>query len=109
MVIILQTIFDHFFCVQLNSYWVVLKPLGGVLIRDLLVLFHSLLFRALFPRVLRSRFARIAAYKEYSIFFEDHADGVYCVVRTWDENELQKICVRVESLEQQVPRAELSS
>ena len=65
--------------------------------------------RALFPRILRSLFARIAAFKEYSIFFEDHADGVYCVVRTWDEIELQETCVRVDSFGQQVPRAEFSS
>ena len=83
--------------------------LGGAFVRDMLVLFQSSICRALFPRVLRSLFACIAAFKEYSILFEDHADGVYCVVRSWDENEWQEICVRVQSLGQQVPRAELSS
>ena len=72
-------------------------------------MFQSLICRALFPRVLRVLFSRIAAFREYSVFFEDHADGLYCIVRTWDEQDLQEICVHVEALGQKVPRAELSS
>ena len=38
----------------------------------------------------------------------DRVDGQYCVFRSWDENDLQSICVRVETSGQQLPRSELS-
>ena len=72
------------------------------------VLFQSLLCRAIFPRLLRSLFARVAAFKDYSLEYEERSDGLYCFVRTWDDANLQDVCVRVESLGQQVPNAELS-
>ena len=34
---------------------------------------------------------------------------MYCIVRTWDEQDLQEVFGRVEALGQRVPRAELSS
>ena len=58
--------------------------------------------------MLRSLFARVDAFKDYSVTFEEHHDGLYCIVRTWDDAELQSICVRVEALGQRVPCAELS-
>ena len=63
---------------------------------------------AVFPRVLRSLFARVAASKEYSIFYVQRDDSLYCFVRTWDDVCLQDVCVRVEAIGQQVPYAELS-
>ena len=56
------------------------------------VLFQSLLCRVIFPRVLRSLFARVASFKEYSLVYEERSD----------------VCVRVETLGQHVPNAELS-
>ena len=58
--------------------------------------------------MLRSLFARVAAFKDYSLVYEERSDGLYCFVRTWDDANLQDVCVRVESLGQQVPNAELS-
>ena len=58
--------------------------------------------------MLRSCFARVAASKEYSIIFRERDDGQYCVVRTWDENDLQSDCVQVEASGQRLHRSELS-
>ena len=73
-----------------------------------MVLFHSLICRALFPRVLQSLFSRVSAFKEYSVVFMERVDGQYCVERTLDKNDLLSICVRPEPSEQQVPRSEFS-
>ena len=40
--------------------------------------------------------------------YEERVDGLYCFVRTWDDTNLQEVCVRVEPLGQRVPNAELS-
>ena len=90
------------------------------------ILLQSLICRALLPRVTRGKrarqisdcnkilhgarspFARVAAFKQYSVVFMHRIDRQYCVARTWDENNLQSICVRVEASGQRVPRSELS-
>ena len=41
--------------------------------------------------------------------FEEHSDGQYCFVLTWEGNTLLDICVKVEPLGQRVPQSELSS
>ena len=58
--------------------------------------------------MLRSLFARVTAFKDYSLVYEERVDGLYCFVRTWDDTNLQEVCVRVEPLGQRVPIAELS-
>ena len=40
--------------------------------------------------------------------FEEHSDGQYCFVLTWEGNTLLDICVNYEPLGQRVPQSELS-
>ena len=72
-------------------------------------MFWSLICRALFPRVLRSIISRVTAFNCYSVRFEEHPDGQYCFVLTWEGNTLLDICINVEPLGQRVPQSELSS
>ena len=51
----------------------------------------------------------MTAFNCYSVRFEEHPDGQYCFVLTWDGNTLLDICINVEPLGQRVPQAELSS
>ena len=71
-------------------------------------MFQSLICGALFPRVLRALVARISAFREYSVFFAE-VDGLHkCFVQTFDDHTLMSVCVRVESVGQRVPEAELA-
>ena len=45
-------------------------------------LLQSLVCRALYPRVLRIVFSRTARFGQYSVCFEEHPAGQFCVVRT---------------------------
>ena len=58
--------------------------------------------------MLRSLFARIGAFREYSISFME-SDGYHkCFVQTFDEHTLMSICVRVEASGQRIPEADLA-
>ena len=52
--------------------------------------------------------SRIAAFREYSMFFIESGEDHNCIVQTWDDHTLMSVCVRVESVGQRVPEAELA-
>ena len=58
--------------------------------------------------MLRSLFARIGSFREYSVSFAESGGYHKCVVQTFDEHTLMSICVRVEAAGQRVPEAELA-
>ena len=74
-----------------------------------LLLFQSLICRAVFPCVLRSMVSRVAKFEHYSMKFEERSDGQYCFVHTWEDNSLLSLCVNVEAPGQRVPHGDLSS
>ena len=58
--------------------------------------------------MLRALVARISAFREYSVCFAE-VDGLHkCFVQTFDDHTLMSVCVRVESVGQRVPEAELA-
>ena len=52
--------------------------------------------------------ARVAAFRDYSVFFVDDGTSHSCYVQTWDEHELFCDCVHVEASGQKVPNSELA-
>ena len=52
--------------------------------------------------------ARVAAFRDYSVFFVDDGTSHSCYVQTWDGHELFCVCVHVESSGQKVPNSELA-
>ena len=52
--------------------------------------------------------ARVAAFRDYSVFFVDDGTSYSCYVQTWDEHELFCVCVLVEASGQKVPNSELA-
>ena len=59
--------------------------------------------------MLRALFARVDTFGQYSVCFEDHDDGQYCIVRTWEKNVLLEVCASVEPLGQVIPAAEFAA
>ena len=60
------------------------------------------------PRLLGSLVAKIAAFREYSVFFVDDNVTPNCVVQTWDDHELFCVSIHVEACGQRIPIAELA-
>ena len=60
------------------------------------------------PRLLCSLVAKIAAFREYSVFFVDDNVTQSCVVQTWDDHELFCVSIHVEACGQRIPIAELA-
>ena len=52
--------------------------------------------------------ARVAAFRDYSVFFVDDGTSHSCYVQTWDGHELFCVCVHVEASGQKVPNSELA-
>ena len=73
------------------------------------VMFQSLVYQGLFPRILRTVIARIGDFRSYSIVFVDRSGGKQCLVPTWEKHVLLEVCVDVQLAGQRVPLAELNS
>ena len=52
--------------------------------------------------------ARVAAFRDYSVFFIDDGMSHSCYVQTWDDHELFCVCVHVEASGQKIPNSELA-
>ena len=52
--------------------------------------------------------ARVAAFRDYSVFFVDDGTSHSCYVQTWDGHELFCVCVHIEASGQRVPNSELA-
>ena len=59
------------------------------------------------PRVLLLVLGSVAVFKEYCIHFEKEIDVERCYIVYWEEQQLKKICIDCQALDQAVPDAEL--
>ena len=69
--------------------------------------FQALLCQGLAPRVLRVVLGNLSLSREYSVEFMKRGGLEYCHVVYWEEENLKKICVDSQPLDQKFPDAEL--
>ena len=70
-------------------------------------LFWSFLCQGVAPRALRLVVSSVTGVSEYALQFEKDSQVEYCFIAYWDEDKLKKISVDIQSLDEELPNAEL--